>query len=151
MQDSKLAIRKSIVVDTPVETAFRVFTEGIATWWPMHKYSVSEERTRSVTMERRVGGRLYETDADGAAHEWGTVTSWDPPNAVSFTWHPGYDDPSVHTVVTVSFSADGERTRVELTHSDWENLGERAKEMVQRYTAGWDEVLGAFADAAGGS
>ena len=28
-------VRKSVVVDAPVEHAFRVFTERIGEWWPV--------------------------------------------------------------------------------------------------------------------
>jgi uncharacterized protein YndB with AHSA1/START domain len=41
-------IRKEIFVDTSPETAFRVFTEQIAQWWPLDKYGIFLEDAASV-------------------------------------------------------------------------------------------------------
>ena len=32
---AELAIRKSLIVGVPPETAFRVFTEEMGSWWPL--------------------------------------------------------------------------------------------------------------------
>ena len=141
-----LAVRKSVVVDAPPEVAFDVFTRGIGSWWPYKTHSVSGQRTAGVTLEPREGGRVYETDDAGVVNDWGVITAWEPPVRVAFTWHPGYDDPAQHTDVDVTFAAEGAGTRVELVHTGWERLGERAAESVKGYTSGWDTVLGRYAD-----
>jgi uncharacterized protein YndB with AHSA1/START domain len=91
---------------------------------------------------------LYETDDQGAEHDWGVLTAWEAPRRVAFTWHPGYDDPMRHTNVEVTFSADGAGTRVDLVHTDWEKLGDRAAESIKGYDSGWDLVLGRYVDGA---
>jgi hypothetical protein len=48
----------------------------------------------------------------------------------------------------VRFSAEGSGTRVELVHTGWERLGERAGEVRARYDTGWEPVLGSYVDAA---
>jgi uncharacterized protein YndB with AHSA1/START domain len=145
---SALAVRKSITVDAPVEVAFEVFTSGIASWWPVETHKVGAGTAMAVTMEGRQGGRLFETSADGTEHDWGHLTAWEPPARVAFTWHPGYDDPTQHTDVEVTFVAEGAGTRVELVHVGWERLGERAAETVRGYDNGWNLVLGRYTAAA---
>ena len=58
-------IRKSVTVACSVEKAFEIFTGRIASWWPVSQYSISQERTRNVVIEPRVGGRIYEERDDG--------------------------------------------------------------------------------------
>ena len=41
-----LGLRKQILVKAPQAEAFRLFTEGIGEWWPLHTYSVHEDRSR---------------------------------------------------------------------------------------------------------
>jgi hypothetical protein len=64
------AIRKTVTIDCTAEHAFRVFTEGIGTWWPLHTHSISvmddgSGAPETAVMEPRVGGRLYERTRDG--------------------------------------------------------------------------------------
>ena len=135
---------KTVTVALGIEAAFRRFTEGIATWWPMHSHSVGQEQTVSVVLERSTGGRLYERLADGAEHDWGRITAWEPPTLVAFTWHPGRD-PSTAQRVEVRFTAQGDGgTVVQLTHRDWERLGDDAERQRRDYDGGWERVLSLF-------
>ncbi len=79
---------KSVQVDLPPEAAFRLFTEGIASWWPLRSHSVGEEKAVSCTLEGQIGGRIYETMKDGRQEEWGEVTIWEPPARVDFHLAP---------------------------------------------------------------
>jgi uncharacterized protein YndB with AHSA1/START domain len=137
-------VRKSITVPWTPEAAFRRFTAGIAEWWPLATYSVSESAEAGVAIEGRTGGRIVETAPDGAEHLWGTVTAWDPPRRVAFTWHPGRPA-DTRQEVAVTFHPAGEGTRVDLVHTGWEHLGEKAAEMRAGYDGGWDLVLGRYA------
>jgi uncharacterized protein YndB with AHSA1/START domain len=96
-----------------------------------------------VTLEPRIDGRLYETAPDGTEHLWGTVTEWDPPRRVSFTWHPGR---AVDTrqEVAVTFRPAGTGCLVDLVHTGWERLGEKGAETRAGYDSGWDLVLARF-------
>lgn len=108
-------VEKSVLVQCDPARAFAAFTAEIAQWWPMQTHSVAEAQTRSVAIESRVGGRIYETAADGTESEWGRVLAWSPPDGFSMTWHPGRPaDP--HTIVELSFAAEGSATRVRLVH-----------------------------------
>lgn len=86
-------LRKEVRVPQGIHEAFRLFTEEIGSWWPLASHSVGGERSRSVEVETRVGGRIVEvfTDDDGrdATAVWGTVVAWDPPHRLRITWHPG--------------------------------------------------------------
>jgi uncharacterized protein YndB with AHSA1/START domain len=136
-----MVLRKSITVKAPPEKAFRIYTEEIATWWPTETHSVAGEKIVTVVFEGQVGGRLFEREADGTEHLWGTVMAWDPPNRLVYTWHPGRDEETAQEV-EMRFIPEGDGTRVELVHRGWENLGADAKQVFENYDGGWDFVLG---------
>ena len=136
-------ITKTVTVELSVDAAFRRFTEEIASWWPMATHSVGEEKTESVTLEGFVGGRFYERQKDARTETWGTVTEWDPPHRVGFTWHPGRDPESAQRV-EVEFAPSDGKTVVTLLHHDWDVFGEEAEKMRGRYDGGWDGVLKLF-------
>lgn len=133
-------VTKTVTVDWPPAAAFRHFTDEIAAWWPLRSHSVGGERAQSVIFEGRVGGRIYETIAGGEESTWGTVTGWDPPRRVAFTWHPGHS-PSIAQEIEVRFEPVGTGTRLELTHSGWERLGKLAARARRGYSLGWGYVL----------
>lgn len=136
-------VRSEVVVPRPPDEAFRRFTAEIGTWWPAGTHSVAGEACRDVVMEGRVGGRLFEIDADGREEPWGEITAWEPPSRVAFTWHPGRS-PATAQRVDVSFEPAEGGTRVVLVHSGWEALGEAAPDMRDQYVPGWEYVLDRF-------
>jgi uncharacterized protein YndB with AHSA1/START domain len=131
-------VTKSIMVKRPPEEAFRVYTEGIATWWPLETHSPSQ-KAETVIIEPREGGRLYERTTDGEELDWGEVLVWDPPQRLVHSWHLGR---SVATEVELRFTAQGDDTLVELVHSGWERHGEYAAALRAQYDSGWDFVFG---------
>jgi len=133
-------VEKSVLVRCDPARAFAAFTAEIAQWWPMQTHSVAQAQARSVAIEPKVGGRVYETAADGTDSEWGRILTWLPPYGFSMTWHPGRAaDP--HTVVELSFAAEGGATRVRLVHRGWEALGGRADAARESYDGGWETVF----------
>jgi uncharacterized protein YndB with AHSA1/START domain len=124
------------------EAAFRYFTDDIGAWWPLATHSVGGERAATCAFEPRVGGALVERTRDGATYVWGTVTQWDPPRRVSFTWHPGRSAEAAQ-IVDVRFTATPGGTAVTLTHDGWSVLGARGAAMRDEYRNGWRAVLGA--------
>ena len=136
-------LRREIVVDTDPETAFVVFTAQIGRWWPVADLSVyGAGATVAFT-----GGQIVERAPDGATAIWGTVTRWEPAEAVGFTWHPGRpaDQP---THVEVTFTPIGAQTRVVLEHSGWQVYDDPAAARAE-YEHGWPEVLDQYRDHAG--
>lgn len=134
-------VEMSITVRSNVDEAFRLFTDGISTWWPMQTHSLGEEKTKSVTFEGRVGGKIFELTTDGEKHVWGTVLVWDPPNRVVYTWHPGRT-PETEQEVEMWFRPTEAGTEVSLQHRKWETLGEEAEATREGYLNGWRVVLG---------
>ena len=131
-------VTKSIVVKRSPEEAFRVYTEGIASWWPLETHSPSG-KSETVVVEPREGGRLYERTTDGDEIEWGQVLVWDPPHRLVHSWHLGRD---VATDVELRFTPQGDDTLVELIHSGWERHGDYAADLRASYDSGWDFVFG---------
>ena len=144
-----LVVRKAVTVPLSQEAAFRLFTDGIGSWWPAVTHSVAESAAVEVVMEGGVGGRIFERTPNGT-EIWGTITAWDPPVSFSTTWHPGYDA-ALATQLSIRFVAEGPNaTRVELEHRGWEVHGATAAERLTGYDTGWDMVLGKFVERAGG-
>ena len=107
-------IRREILVDTDPATAFTVFTDRIGQWWPLEDLSVyGAGGTVGFT-----DGRLVERSEAGEVTAWGTVTRWEPANAVGFTWHPG-GPPGQFSDVEVTFAEVDSQTLVTLTHTGW--------------------------------
>ena len=102
----------------------------------------------TIVFEGRVGGRIVERARDGTECVWGTVTAWEPPRRVAFTWHPG-QAPETAQDVEVRFEAEGELTRVQLVHTGFERLGSEAKKARRGYPIGWAYVLGLYAEKRG--
>lgn len=136
-------VRKTVTVNRSVEDAFRLFTQGMADWWPKDRYSVSQEHAREVVLEPRAGGSVYEVRDDGMTFPWGKVKVWEPPRRLVMSWHPGRG-PEVAQEVEIRFEAVENGTRVDLEHRDWSRLGADAAEVRDRYAGGWTEVLGRF-------
>lgn len=141
-----LTVRKTLSVNCPPERAFEVFTDGLASWWPLETHSASDERPEAVVFEPRVGGRVYDRLADGRENDWATVTAWEPPSRLALDWHVSAGKPE--TQLEVRFLPDGDGTRVELTHGGWERYGAEAAEAFDSYNGGWDTVLRPYVAAA---
>jgi uncharacterized protein YndB with AHSA1/START domain/uncharacterized protein YciI len=137
-------IRREVLVDAPAETAFAVFTEQIGGWWPLVDHAVHGDGTVAF-----VDGRIVETSAEGEDVVWGTVTDWEPPSRVAFTWHPGYDA-SRASAVEVTFAPSGSRTRVTLLHTGWEAFDDPIA-AHEEYEQGWPTVLQGYADSVAAS
>ncbi|MEM9069454.1 MAG: SRPBCC family protein [Myxococcota bacterium] len=136
---------KTLELSCSVEHAFTVFTQRMATWWPLATHSIAGVNAESVTVEGEVGGRIVERASDGSEHVWGTILIWEPPTRLAFTWHPGRDASSAQHV-EVRFES-GTSTTVTLTHKGWEKLGDEAQTHRDGYDSGWDGVLADYVGA----
>jgi uncharacterized protein YndB with AHSA1/START domain/uncharacterized protein YciI len=137
-------VRREVLVDSGPQKAFEVFTARIGDWWPLGTHSVYGEGG-SVAFS---GGELVERSASGEISVWGTVTRWEPPHSVAFTWHPGRPADRA-TEVTVTFAAAGEQTLVTLEHRGWETLADPVGAR-EEYDAGWPGVLEKYRAEASG-
>jgi uncharacterized protein YndB with AHSA1/START domain len=130
-----LVIRKTLHVNAPLEEAFDAFTRGWHEWWPMATHSIGAGQG---AIDWRVGGLATEL-VDGTVHEWGDILEYDPPHGFLMRWRVTPVHPP--TELRLRFEADGEGTRVELTHAGWEAYPDGGAESYAGYTSGWDEVL----------
>jgi uncharacterized protein YndB with AHSA1/START domain len=141
-----MVITKTVTVNAPVEKAFRVFTEEVATWWPFEGHSVSDTEAETVVIEGRVGGRMFERSRSGEEFLWGTIQVWEPPHRFATTWHPGRDEQTAQEL-ELRFSSEGAQTRVELEHRGWERLGDEGEPRARNYDEGWNATLERYAAA----
>jgi uncharacterized protein YndB with AHSA1/START domain len=137
-------LRKTVVVPLEQSRAFELFTAHLDQWWPLATHSVALEDAVTVSFASEVGGSIVETTRDGGTCLWGTITAWDPPAGISFTWHPGQPQ-SWAGDIDVRFIPNGSgETVVELTHSGWERRSDGATARLG-YDVGWEVVLEAYA------
>ena len=127
--------------------AFAVWTTRLTTWWPPG-HSASGDPGTVVTLEPRLGGRIYERTSDGTEIDWGEITGWDPPRGLRYVWHIRRDRADATDVeLTFADAGDG-TTRLEIVHSGWERLGAEAQAWRDANTDGWEALLPRFVAAA---
>ncbi|MGH3151659.1 MAG: SRPBCC domain-containing protein, partial [Streptosporangiaceae bacterium] len=136
-------IHREILVDADPQTAFEVFTARVGRWWPLEEHSVYGAGA-TVAFE---DGRIVERSADGQAAVWGTVTRWEPPTALAFSWHPGRSAERASRVEVTFAAADG-RTLVTLEHAGWEVYADPAAARAE-YDQGWPVTLDRYREYAG--
>lgn len=133
-------ISLSFEVECPAEHAFDVWTADISRWWPLD-HTVTNDRGLTVVLEPGVGGRIFERSATGQEHDWGMVTTWEPPTLLAYTWHLNRT-PDDATDVEIHFRPVGDtRTRVEIEHRGWERLGVDGPAWRDRNGGGWATLL----------
>ena len=137
-------IRRSVSVSWPQAEAYRRFVEDFAKWWPSFSYSIGGSRIKRVVFEAHTGGRIFEEHKDGTRMRWGTVISLDAPRSVTFTFHPSRAESDAQ-LVEITFSPEGEGTRVDLVSTGWEKMSDKARATRGGYQLGWGLVLDRFA------
>lgn len=148
-QETSLVILKSAVVPTTPERAFEVFTEEIATWWPLthsvEGMSEGDSRPQTIVFERGPNGRVYEIMSTGEEAHWANIGVWDPPNRFVLEWKVN-PKAVAETEVEVRFMPEGDGTRVEPEHRGFERLGDAAESTHESYSDGWPTVFQDFVD-----
>lgn len=145
-------VRKTITVKTNPERAFKVFTEGIDTWWPRSHHIGKSPMTKAV-IEGRPGGRCYSEQEDGTECNWGSVLIWEPPHRFVMAWQIttawGYEaDLEKASEVEVRFTPERDgSTRVDLEHRYFERHGDGWEGMRTSVdsSGGWGGLLDLFA------
>ena len=146
-------IRAQVVVQAPMDHAFRVFTEGIGSWFPREYNLLAVEITERV-FEPRVGGHVYDRGVDGSECHWARVLAYEPPRRVVISWdiNPQWQietDVKRTSEVEVMFISEGAgRTRVELEHRNLERHGEGWQQTRDAIAGegGWPGCLRKFAE-----
>jgi uncharacterized protein YndB with AHSA1/START domain len=150
-QVQETSVTTQTVVDAPADHAFRVFTEGIGSWWNPDHHILQAELAEMV-FEPRVGGHIIDRGTDGSECRWARVLAYDPPHRVSFSWDISLQwqletDPAKASEIEVTFTEEGPaRTRVVLTHRHLDRHGEGWEAMRDAVGSGW--TLDRFAEVA---
>lgn len=144
-------VRQSVLVRSGQQHTFETFVGTMGVWWPVNPFSAGKDQVRDVTVERRVGGRVYETWADGTQADWGELLAWEPPERFRMSWAIV----SALTEVELTFASLGPSlTRVSVVHSGWEKLSDEqlAEDCALpggyssgSFDKGWAFILGRFA------
>lgn len=128
--------------DATPEEVFDAWTspEVLRRWWAVHP----DGSTPVAEVDLRVGGRyrLMMEQPDGTKHTvGGEYREVNRPNRLVYSWRWELDsgEPGHESVVTVSFNADGERTRLVLEHTELESADSR-----DRHAQGWNACLEIF-------
>ena len=133
-QTEQTSIRTEVVVEAPIERAFRVFTEQFDQVKPREHNLLAVDIAESV-FEPRAGGHIYDRGIDGSECRWARVLAYEPPDRVLCSWDisPRWQiesDPERTSEVEVRFvSEDENRTRLELEHRH-----------IDRHGPGWQTV-----------
>lgn len=144
-QTTQSSVRTSITVEAPIARAFRLFTEGIGSWWPPEHHLLEGELAEMV-FEPHAGGHVYDRGVDGSECRWARVLAYEPPDRVVISWdiNPRWQietDPEKTSEVEVRFTASGpDRTHVELEHRNLDRHGEGWEQMRDAVGSpeGWD-------------
>lgn len=129
IRPSPTTVRHSVVVDAPIEKAFKVFTEDFGRFKPPEHNLLDTEIAETV-FEPRVGGFLYDRGVDGTECRWARVLAYEPPRRLVISWDIGPTwrieaDPARSSEVEVRFTAESpERTRLDLEHRNLDHHGE---------------------------
>jgi hypothetical protein len=138
------SITHELTLRCAAEHAFDTYAGRIGEWWDP-RYTANAETLEGVTIEPRVGGRVFATHRDMGRHEWGEVTVWEPGRRLAHTFTLA-QDPEHPSEVAVEFvpGPEGSGGTVRFAHGGWTdaNAKDRAK------FGDWPLLLGRFATLA---
>jgi uncharacterized protein YndB with AHSA1/START domain len=146
-------VGSSIVVDAPIERAFKVFTEEFDRIKPREHNMLAVDIAETV-FEPRVGGHVIDRGVDGSECRWARVLAYEPPNRVVISWDisPQWQietDRDKTSEVEVRFIAESpERTRVQLEHRYLDRHGDGWQSVREGVHGdqGWPLYLRRYAD-----
>ena len=142
-------VRRELVVDVPVEKAFRTFVERFGDI-KNKEHNLLASPIAHTTFEDHVGGNIYDVGEDGSECRWSRVLAFEPPDRVVFSWDisPQWQietDPERCSEVEVSFTAESDsQTRVVLEHRHIERHGEGWEGLRFGVDSGWSEYLESY-------
>jgi uncharacterized protein YndB with AHSA1/START domain len=151
---TETSVHTDIVVEAPVDRAFRVFTQEFDRIKP-REHNMLEVDIAETVFEPRVGGHIYDRGVDGSECRWARVLAYEPPERVAFSWDisPQWQlesDLAKASEVEVRFIPEtADRTRVELEHRHLDRHGDGWEGLREGVAAdqGWPLYLDRYAQA----
>jgi hypothetical protein len=143
-------VSTQVDVNASREHAFRIFTEGIATWWDKDNHILVAPLAEMV-FEPYVGGNIIDRGTDGSECRWARVLAYEEPARVCFSWDINVNwqietDSTRASEVEITFTElTPTRTRVVLTHRHLDRHGDGWEGMRDAVGSGWS--LAGFAAA----
>lgn len=125
-------------LDCSRDHAFAVYTARIGEWWHPD-YTAAADRFQGVTIEPRIGGRVF-ASYDDTEDEWGRVTAWAPGESVAHTFNLA-QDPAHPSQLSVTFSDRGAGCSMRFEHGGWDDANAEARD---KFTE-WRVILDRFA------
>jgi uncharacterized protein YndB with AHSA1/START domain len=142
-------------VQAPVERAFAVFVDEIASWWP-REYTWAKDNLEKIGIEAKIDGHCYERRKDGSMSVWGTVLTVARPEHIVFSWQIDPNRSPVENVALASrvdvrfVAASPETTNIVLVHRDFPRHGpgwqKYRSNMASR--SGWPALLDRYEKSA---
>jgi Activator of Hsp90 ATPase homolog 1-like protein len=139
--ESKSPITHERVLGCSAEEAFAVYTDRIGEWW-WPRNTANADTLQAVTIEPRVGGRVYATHSDLGDHDWGVVTVWEAGRRLVHTFTLA-QDPDHPSEVAVEFVANGQESTgctMRFAHGGWTD----ANASVRGKFRDWGKMLDRF-------
>jgi uncharacterized protein YndB with AHSA1/START domain len=139
MSQAAVASPTSLVISrtypASVERVFKAWTDAnqLGQW-----FAPTDDYTTRANVDLRVGHeyRIAITHKSGNVHTiLGTYRLIEPPRKLVYTWR-WEGGPTTDTLVTVDFNADGDATKVTITHEQFTNTEDRDK-----HNEGWNGCL----------
>ena len=130
-------------VQASADHAFAVWTQDLGRWWPVDHTATGEDGL-IITLEPRVGGRIFERTRDGRESDWGEIVVWEPPRRFVYRWFLRRTSAEATEVEIRFVPTAGDATRVEIEHRGWERLGSEGPSWRDRNRGGWDGLLPHF-------
>jgi uncharacterized protein YndB with AHSA1/START domain len=153
-RETATSVRSSVVVEVPVERAFRTFIEQFGEIKPPEHNMLGVQLVETV-IQPRVGGHVIDRGVDGSEFPWARVLAYEPPNRLMISWDftPQWEIQTEKTSeVDIRFISDTpDRTRVELEHRGLDRHGEGWEGMREAVQGdnGWPLYLHRYADLIG--
>lgn len=126
-------------LDRGAGEAFDAYTGRIAEWWDP-RYTANADTLASVTIEPRVGGRVFATHDDLGDDVWGEVTAWEPGRRLVHTFTLA-QDPEHPSEVEVEFAPERTGSRMRFQHGGWTEANVAARQKF----GDWPLLLDRFA------
>jgi uncharacterized protein YndB with AHSA1/START domain len=143
-------VTHEVIVNAARESVFEGFASYLGLWWPL-AYTFSGPHFKDAGIEPRVGGSWYERNDTGETLSWGEVRAYALGERLVVSFAIGADrKPAPNDTaseVEIRFvDASSGRTRVELTHRDFERHGRDADALRAGMNSpqGWPLILAEF-------
>ena len=143
-------IKKEIEVSVDREQTFHSFVQEFNKWWP-NEYTWSQDSLVEIRIDGKEDGLCSEIGLHDFRCDWGRVTEYIESEKISLKWQIGPNrepvpNPEKSSDLQIIFTDQGQSTKVELEHMNFENHGEDGEKYQQMMDSeqGWDFILNRF-------